>query len=50
LLSFLFDRVGTLLGWRSAFVTAGILGAAGVLIAWAVFDGRGLRSLSVTLK
>jgi predicted MFS family arabinose efflux permease len=33
-LSFLFGRVGTLLGWRSAFVIAGILGAAGVLIAW----------------
>ena len=27
-LSFLFGRVGTLLGWRSAFVIAGILGAA----------------------
>jgi hypothetical protein len=34
-LSFLFGRVGTLLGWRSAFVIAGIFGAAGVLIAWA---------------
>src|SRR6516162_7756877 len=34
-LSFLFGRVGTLLGWRSAFVVAGILGAAGVFIAWA---------------
>jgi len=34
-LSFLFGRVGTLLGWRSAFVLAGILSAAGVLIAWA---------------
>src|SRR6516165_8332515 len=34
-LSFLFGRVGTLLGWRSAFVLAGILGAAGALIAWA---------------
>jgi predicted MFS family arabinose efflux permease len=34
-LSFLFGRPGTLLGWRSAFVIAGILGAAGVLIAWA---------------
>ena len=33
-LSFLFGHVGTLLGWRSAFVLAGILGAAGVLIAW----------------
>jgi predicted MFS family arabinose efflux permease len=33
-LSFLFGRVGMLLGWRSAFVIAGILGAAGVLIAW----------------
>src|SRR5262252_4391571 len=34
-LSFLFGRVGTLLGWRSAFVNAGILGVGGVLIAWA---------------
>jgi predicted MFS family arabinose efflux permease len=34
-LSFLFGRVGTLLGWRSAFVVAGLLGVAGVLIAWA---------------
>src|SRR5215831_9495067 len=34
-LSFLFGRVGTLLGWRSAFVIAGMLGAAGVSIAWA---------------
>jgi predicted MFS family arabinose efflux permease len=34
-LSFLFGRVGTLLGWRSAFVAAGLLGVAGVLIAWA---------------
>jgi predicted MFS family arabinose efflux permease len=34
-LSFLFGRVGT----RSAFVIAGILGAAGVLIAWAALPG-----------
>jgi len=34
-LSFLFGRVGTLLGWRSAFVLAGILSGAGVFIAWA---------------
>jgi MFS family permease len=34
-LSFLFGRVGTLLGWRSAFVIAGLLGGAGVMIAWA---------------
>ncbi|MBV9198770.1 MAG: MFS transporter [Alphaproteobacteria bacterium] len=34
-LSFLFGRVGTLLSWRSAFVIAGMLGAGGVLIAWA---------------
>jgi predicted MFS family arabinose efflux permease len=34
-LSFLFGRVGMLLGWRSAFVIAGILGIAGVVIAWA---------------
>jgi predicted MFS family arabinose efflux permease len=33
-LSFLFGRVGTLLGWRSAFVVAGVLSLAGVLIAW----------------
>jgi predicted MFS family arabinose efflux permease len=38
-LSFLFGRVGTLLGWRSAFVIAGMLGAAGVLIAWATLPG-----------
>ena len=35
-LSFMFGRVGTLLGWRSAFVLAGVLSAAGVVIAWAV--------------
>jgi len=34
-LSFLLGRVGTLLGWRSAFVVAGILSTVGVLIAWA---------------
>lgn len=34
-LSFLFGRVGMLLGWRNAFVIAGILGTAGVLLAWA---------------
>jgi predicted MFS family arabinose efflux permease len=34
-LSFLFGRVGTLLGWRSAFAVAGMLGAAGVVITWA---------------
>jgi predicted MFS family arabinose efflux permease len=34
-LSFLFGRVGTLLGWRSAFVVSGALGAVSVLIAWA---------------
>src|SRR6516164_3709976 len=34
-LSFLFGSVGTFLGWRIAFVLAGILGAAGALIAWA---------------
>jgi predicted MFS family arabinose efflux permease len=34
-LSFFFGRVGTLLSWRSAFVVAGMLGVAGVLIAWA---------------
>jgi predicted MFS family arabinose efflux permease len=33
-LSFLFGRVGTLLGWRSAFILAGILSTIGVLIAW----------------
>ena len=40
-LSFLFGRVGTLLGWRSAFVLAGTLGAAGVLIAWAALPRAG---------
>jgi predicted MFS family arabinose efflux permease len=40
-LSFLFGRVGTLLGWRSAFVIAGMLGAAGVLIAWAALPHGG---------
>ena len=35
-LSFLFGRVGTFLGWRSAFVIAGVLSVAGVFIAWAV--------------
>jgi predicted MFS family arabinose efflux permease len=34
-LSFLLGRVGTLWGWRSVFVLAGILSAAGVVIAWA---------------
>ena len=42
-LSFLFGRVGTLLGWRSAFVIAGILGAAGALIAWAALPGGDSR-------
>src|SRR5712675_820564 len=34
-LSFLLGRIGTLLGWRSAFVLAGILSTAAVVIAWA---------------
>jgi predicted MFS family arabinose efflux permease len=34
-LSFLLGRVGTLLGWRSAFVLAGLLSTAGTLVAWA---------------
>ena len=34
-LSFLFGRIGTLLGWRSAFVFAGILSTAGLVMAWA---------------
>jgi predicted MFS family arabinose efflux permease len=34
-LSFLLSRVGTLFGWRSAFVLAGVLSTAGVVIAWA---------------
>src|SRR5438270_3676902 len=38
-LSFLFGRVGTLLGWRSAFVIAGILGASGIFIALAALPG-----------
>jgi predicted MFS family arabinose efflux permease len=43
-LSFLFGRVGSLLGWRSAFVAAGLLGAAGVLIAWAALPRGDSRS------
>ena len=39
-LSFLFGHVGTLLGWRSAFIVAGLLGVAGVLIAWAALPRR----------
>jgi predicted MFS family arabinose efflux permease len=39
-LSFLFGRVGTLLGWRSAFVVAGILGIAGIFTAWAALPRR----------
>ncbi|MBV8089718.1 MAG: MFS transporter, partial [Alphaproteobacteria bacterium] len=38
-LSFLFGRLGTLLGWRSAFVVSGIFGAASVFIAWAALPG-----------
>src|ERR1700730_8318757 len=34
-LSFLLGRVGTLWGWRSVFVLAGVLSTAGVVIAWA---------------
>jgi predicted MFS family arabinose efflux permease len=34
-LSFLLGRIGTLLGWRSAFILAGIVSTAGVVIAWA---------------
>src|SRR5258705_3905263 len=34
-LSFLLGRIGTLLGWRSVFVFAGILSTAGIVIAWA---------------
>jgi len=34
-LSFFLGRIGTLLGWRSAFVLAGILSTAAVVIAWA---------------
>jgi predicted MFS family arabinose efflux permease len=34
-LSFLLGRVGTLLGWRSAFVLGGVLSTVGVVIAWA---------------
>jgi MFS family permease len=34
-LSFLIGRIGTGLGWRSAFVLAGILSTAGVFLAWA---------------
>jgi predicted MFS family arabinose efflux permease len=34
-LSFLLGRIGTLFGWRSAFVLAGIVSIVGVVIAWA---------------
>jgi predicted MFS family arabinose efflux permease len=34
-LSFLLGRAGTLLGWRGAFVLAGLLSTAGTLMAWA---------------
>jgi MFS family permease len=34
-LSFLLGKFGMLLGWRSAFVLAGFLSTAGVIIAWA---------------
>jgi predicted MFS family arabinose efflux permease len=34
-LSFLLGRTGTVWGWRSAFILAGIVSTAGVLIAWA---------------
>jgi predicted MFS family arabinose efflux permease len=33
-LSFLLGRVGTLFGWRSAFILAGLLNTAGLIIAW----------------
>jgi hypothetical protein len=32
-LSFLLGKIGTMLGWRSAFVVAGILSTAGVITA-----------------
>jgi len=34
-LSFLLGMAGTLWGWRSAFMIAGILGSVGLLVAWA---------------
>jgi predicted MFS family arabinose efflux permease len=34
-LSFLLGRIGTLLDWRSAFVLAGVLSTAGLVMAWA---------------
>lgn len=43
--SFLLGSVGSLSGWRSAFVLAGILGAVAVLVAWAALpraDPRGI--------
>jgi predicted MFS family arabinose efflux permease len=43
-LSFLFGRVGTLLGWRGAFAAASILGVAGVLIAWAALPRKDAAS------
>lgn len=40
-LSFLLGKVGILWGWRGAFILAGILGAAGVLAAWAALPKGG---------
>jgi predicted MFS family arabinose efflux permease len=39
-ISFLFGRVGTLLGWRSAFVVAGLLSTTGIVIAWVALPRR----------
>jgi len=39
-ISFLFGRVGTLLGWRSAFLVAGLLSTTGMVIAWAALPRR----------
>jgi predicted MFS family arabinose efflux permease len=43
-LSFLLGRVGVLWDWRSAFILAAIMGAAGALIAWAALPRSGIAA------
>lgn len=42
-LSFLLGRAGTVWGWRTAFVVAGVLGIAGAVIAWQALPRTMLR-------
>jgi MFS family permease len=42
-LSFLLGRAGTPWGGRGAFIVAGVLGVAGVLIAWMALPDHGLK-------